>query len=62
MLASRGWNSFGTYDSGGTTLFVSREPIGSKSVFDRPKQYRGTGNLKFPKDLAIHRDDLVLPK
>src|ERR1019366_1853597 len=33
VLAPHGWHCFGTYGSGGATLYISPEPIDSKSVF-----------------------------
>jgi hypothetical protein len=44
ILAPRDWHCFGTYGSSGSSLFVTREPIGRDDLFS-PKRHKFTGNV-----------------
>jgi hypothetical protein len=44
ILAPRGWFCFGTYGSGGNSLFITPYPIGSSDFFGKdPKRLAGSG-------------------
>ena len=43
VLAPRDWHCFGTYGSGGDTLYVTPQPINSaKDTLRRPRHFRRT--------------------